>query len=84
MLILNTAELIEMDFMDDKAPRKLISMLEGQKPDFVMSDLAANTTGHRSTDHLKTVALVEADIAIAAYATSGAPKGLLSGRAVIK
>lgn len=54
------AELIEMDFMDDKAPRKLISMLGEQKPDIVLSDLAANTTGHRSTDHLKTVALVEA------------------------
>ena len=31
----------------------------GRKPDIVLSDLAANTTGHRQTDHLKTVALVE-------------------------
>ncbi len=53
------ADLIEMDFMDDKAPAVLIKML-GKAPDLVMSDLAANTTGHRSTDHLKTVALVEA------------------------
>lgn len=53
------AELIEMDFMDEKAPARLINMLDGM-PDLVMSDLAANTTGHRSTDHLKTVALVEA------------------------
>lgn len=53
------AEIIEMDFMDEKAPARLITMLDG-KPDLVMSDLAANTTGHRSTDHLKTVALVEA------------------------
>jgi 23S rRNA (uridine2552-2'-O)-methyltransferase len=30
-----------------------------RKPDIVLSDLAANTTGHRQTDHLKTVALVE-------------------------
>lgn len=53
------AELIEMDFMDEKAPARLINLLDGM-PDLVMSDLAANTTGHRSTDHLKTVALVEA------------------------
>ncbi len=54
------ADIIEMDFMDAKAPVRLIEMLDGQKPDLVMSDLAANTTGHRNTDHLKTVALVEA------------------------
>lgn len=54
------ADLIEMDFMDEKAPEKLIGLLDGEKPDIVMSDLAANTTGHRNTDHLKTVALVEA------------------------
>ena len=53
------ADLIEMDFMNEKAPGVLIKML-GRAPDLVMSDLAANTTGHRSTDHLKTVALVEA------------------------
>lgn len=54
------ADLIEMDFMEDGAPQKLIEMLDGQMPDFIMSDLAANTTGHRQTDHLKTVSLVEA------------------------
>lgn len=54
------ADLIEMDFMDETAPETLINMLDGHKPDLVMSDLAANTTGHRQTDHLKTVALVEA------------------------
>ena len=53
------AEIIQMDFMDDKAPSVLIDML-GVEPDLVMSDLAANTTGHKNTDHLKTVALVEA------------------------
>ena len=53
------ADLIEMDFMDDTAPNVLMDML-GEAPDMVMSDLAANTTGHRKTDHLKTVALVEA------------------------
>ncbi|WP_409433994.1 RlmE family RNA methyltransferase [Litorimonas sp. RW-G-Af-16] len=53
------AEIIEMDFMDEAAPDVLKEMLGG-KADFVMSDLAANTTGHKNTDHLKTVALVEA------------------------
>jgi len=53
------ADLIEFDFMDESAPRKIKSLL-GSEPDLVMSDLAANTTGHKQTDHLKTVALVEA------------------------
>ena len=52
-------EILEMDFMDDKAPKAIMDRLGGA-PDLVMSDLAANTTGHRNTDHLKTVALVEA------------------------
>lgn len=51
--------LLEMDFMDEKAPKTLRKEL-GRAPDVVLSDLAANTTGHRQTDHLKTVALVEA------------------------
>lgn len=53
------ADIIEMDFMDTKAPQTLIDMLGGQA-DLVMSDLAANTTGHRKTDHMRTVGLVEA------------------------
>lgn len=53
------AEIIEMDFMDDTAPDALKALL-GERPNVVLSDLAANTTGHKNTDHLKTVALVEA------------------------
>ena len=53
------ADLIEFDFMDETAPRRIKALLGGA-PDLVMSDLAANTTGHRQTDHLKTVSLVEA------------------------
>ena len=53
------AEILEMDFMDDAAPDKIKSLMGGEA-DLVMSDLAANTTGHRNTDHLKTIALVEA------------------------
>lgn len=54
-----TAEILHMDFMGEKAPNALKSHL-GRAPDVVISDLAANTTGHKQTDHLKTVALVEA------------------------
>jgi len=56
---IGSADMIEMDFMDEKAPQRLKDML-GSEPDVVLSDLAANTTGHRQTDHLKSVALVEA------------------------
>lgn len=52
-------DFVQMDFMDEKAPQTIKDMLGGA-PDLVMSDLAANTTGHRNTDHLRTVALVEA------------------------
>jgi 23S rRNA (uridine2552-2'-O)-methyltransferase len=51
--------LFEMDFMDDAAPDALIDAL-GSAPDLVMSDMAANTVGHKQTDHLRTMGLVEA------------------------
>lgn len=56
---------LEMDFLDDDAPARLMDEL-GQAPDFVMSDMAANTVGHRRTDHMRTMYLVEvaADFAL--------------------
>ena len=51
--------IFEMDFMDDAAPGKLEEAL-GSPPDLVLSDMAANTVGHKQTDHLRTMALVEA------------------------
>jgi 23S rRNA (uridine2552-2'-O)-methyltransferase len=53
------AILIEGDFLDEKAPGRLISALGGA-PDVVLSDMAAPATGHAATDHLRIVALVEA------------------------
>jgi 23S rRNA (uridine2552-2'-O)-methyltransferase len=47
-----------MDFLEADAPEKLKVMLGGEA-DIVMSDMAANTTGHKKTDHLKIVALAE-------------------------
>lgn len=53
------AEFIQMDFTDNEAPEKLLEMLNGEKPDMVISDLSPYTTGHKKTDHLKIMALVE-------------------------
>ncbi len=65
--------LLQLDFMDDTAPGLLADALEGP-PDLVLSDMAANTVGHKQTDHLRTMGLVEtaADFAIAALAPGGA------------
>jgi 23S rRNA (uridine2552-2'-O)-methyltransferase len=49
----------QLDFLDAAAPEKLKAMLGGPA-DVVLSDMAANATGHRKTDHIKIVALVEA------------------------
>ena len=49
----------QFDFLDPSAPEKLKAMLGGPA-DVVLSDMAANATGHRKTDHIKIVALVEA------------------------
>ncbi|MGX9393274.1 RlmE family RNA methyltransferase [Nitrobacteraceae bacterium UC4446_H13] len=55
----------QLDFMDDRAPDMLRDMIDGGV-DVVMSDMAANTTGHRKTDQLRIVGLVEAAAAFAA------------------
>lgn len=53
------AELICQDFTSEGAADKLKALLGGEA-DVVMSDMAANTTGHQQTDHLRTIGLVEA------------------------
>ena len=53
---------LQMDFLDDGAPAALIEACGGA-PDLVLSDMAAPTTGHRRTDHLRTMHLCE----VAAY-----------------
>ena len=50
--------------MDNDAPEKLTAMLGGGA-DVVMSDMAANTTGHRKTDQLRIVGLIETAAAFA-------------------
>jgi 23S rRNA (uridine2552-2'-O)-methyltransferase len=50
---------LKLDFLDETAPERLRAMLGGAA-DVVLSDMAANTTGHRQTDHLRIMALAEA------------------------
>jgi 23S rRNA (uridine2552-2'-O)-methyltransferase len=57
-------EFLHLDFLEDTAPERLKAMLGG-KADVVLSDMAANATGHRQTDHLRIMALAEAAAAFA-------------------
>jgi 23S rRNA (uridine2552-2'-O)-methyltransferase len=50
---------LNLDFLDPAAPERLEALLAGPA-DVVMSDMAANATGHRKTDHLRIMALAEA------------------------
>jgi 23S rRNA (uridine2552-2'-O)-methyltransferase len=52
------AEVLHLDFLDAQAPDRLKELLGGPA-DVVLSDMAANATGHRKTDHLKIMALAE-------------------------
>jgi 23S rRNA (uridine2552-2'-O)-methyltransferase len=56
--------ILQMDFMDEAAPDRLKEAL-GSDADLVLSDMAANTVGHQQTDHLRTMALVEAGLLFA-------------------
>lgn len=55
---------LQMDFLADEAPQALVGAL-GARADIVLSDMAANTVGHQQTDHLRTMALVEAGLQFA-------------------
>lgn len=58
--------ILQKDFTEDDAPDMLIEAMGGHKADVVMSDMAAPTTGHKATDHLRIISLVEmaADFAV--------------------
>ena len=53
------ATILKKDFLDDDAPKMLMDALGGHKPNIVLSDMASPTTGHKRTDHLRTMYLVE-------------------------
>jgi 23S rRNA (uridine2552-2'-O)-methyltransferase len=51
-------EFLHLDFLDPQAPGRLKALLDGPA-DVVLSDMAANATGHRKTDHLRIMGLAE-------------------------
>jgi 23S rRNA (uridine2552-2'-O)-methyltransferase len=55
-------KILQLDFLDEDAPAQLMEAVGGT-PDLVISDMAAPTTGHQKTDHLRTMHLCE----VAAY-----------------
>jgi 23S rRNA (uridine2552-2'-O)-methyltransferase len=57
--------IFKADFLDEHVPGLLREALEGE-PDLILSDMAANTVGHKQTDHLRTMALCEAAVEFAA------------------
>jgi 23S rRNA (uridine2552-2'-O)-methyltransferase len=54
----------QLDFLATDAPDRLLAMMGG-RADVVLSDMAANTTGHRKTDQLRILGLVEGAAAFA-------------------
>jgi 23S rRNA (uridine2552-2'-O)-methyltransferase len=58
------AHFIELDFLAPEAPERLKALLGGEA-DVVMSDMAANATGHKKTDHLRIMGLAEAGVEFA-------------------
>jgi 23S rRNA (uridine2552-2'-O)-methyltransferase len=59
MMAIPGVEFVQLDFLDASAPDAIKGLLGGPA-DLVLSDMAANATGHRATDHIKIMALAEA------------------------
>ncbi len=57
-------EFLHLDFLDPAAPDRLKALIDGPA-DVVLSDMAANATGHRKTDHLRIMALAETAVMFA-------------------
>ena len=56
---LHNVKFIQQDFLAPEAPEIILSHMNNEKYDVVMSDMAANTTGDKKLDHLRTMGLVE-------------------------
>lgn len=65
--------ILKKDFNDEDAPQAIIDAMGGHQVDVVLSDMAAPTTGHRATDHIRIMQLVElaADFAVRVLAPGG-------------
>jgi len=74
MLGLPDATVLQGDFLEDSELEAVNIALAGAHADVVLSDMAPSATGHRQTDHLRTVALAEAalDFALGVLAPGGA------------
>lgn len=66
-------EFIQLDFLDPEAPDRLVELLGGPA-NVVLSDMAANATGHKKTDHLKIMGLAETALDFARHVL--APGGI--------
>ena len=71
------ADLIQGDFLDDDAPER-IKTLMGGPADIVLSDMAASSTGHPPTDHLRIIGLLEVAVDFAQDILS--PGGVFVGK----
>ena len=58
---ISQVEILKMDFTDPACGPALITALGGQ-PDLILSDIAPNTVGHKQTDHIRIVGLIEAAV----------------------
>jgi 23S rRNA (uridine2552-2'-O)-methyltransferase len=74
---LSGVEVLTLDMMAEQAPAAIREALAGPA-DVVLSDMAAPTTGHRATDHLRTTALFEAALELASEVL--APGGTFIGK----
>lgn len=63
--ILPNVEILKGDINDENILSQMNKILNGKKVNGVVSDMAADTTGHRPTDHLRTTMLLESAIDIA-------------------
>ena len=63
--ILPNVEILKGDINDENIHSQINKILNGKKVNGVVSDMAADTTGHRPTDHLRTTMLLESAIDIA-------------------
>ena len=66
------ATVLHLDFLEEAAPATLTALLRDGGADIVFSDMAASTTGHTATDHLRIMGLADA---AALFATQVLAKG---------
>lgn len=70
-------DILQADLLDPDTPQQLVDALDGPA-DLVLTDMAAPTTGHRQTDHIRTTALLEAALDVAERVLK--PGGIFVGK----